>query len=89
MNWELFKDQFEEGWGLKLRPFIESGECDKIYAKLKADKEEGRFICPHYSDTWKAFKVCPWNKLKVVIIGQDPYPYYYNKKYVADGLKAK
>lgn len=88
MLWSKFEHLFEEGWGEKLRPFIESEECDKIYKRLKEDSNprEGRIICPASENVWRAFKVCPWNKLKVVIIGLDPYPYYYNKKYVADGL---
>lgn len=31
-------------------------------------------ICPSYGDIFKAFNLCPYNDLKVVCIGQDPYP---------------
>jgi uracil-DNA glycosylase len=30
-------------------------------------------ICPSYGDIFKAFNLCPYNDLKVVCIGQDPY----------------
>ena len=39
-------------------------------------------ICPNMSDIFKAFNLCPYNNLKVVIIGQDPYP----QKDVATGV---
>lgn len=33
-------------------------------------------ICPNMSDIFKAFNICDYNNLKVVMIGQDPYPQY-------------
>lgn len=39
MNWELFKECFHESWHSKMQPFIESEECDKIYAYLKKNQE--------------------------------------------------
>lgn len=31
-------------------------------------------LCPNIKDVFKAFKLCPYNKCRVVFIGQDPYP---------------
>lgn len=31
-------------------------------------------ICPSKSNIFKAFKLCPYNKLRVCCIGMDPYP---------------
>lgn len=31
-------------------------------------------IMPAYKDIFKAFYICPYNELKVIFIGQDPYP---------------
>lgn len=31
-------------------------------------------ICPDINDIFRAFKLCPYNNLKVVMLGQDPYP---------------
>lgn len=39
-------------------------------------------ICPDISNIFKAFEVCPYNNLKIVMIGQDPYP----QKGVATGI---
>lgn len=36
MIWEKFKDHFHESWHDVMQPFIESEECDKIYAFLKS-----------------------------------------------------
>lgn len=39
-------------------------------------------ICPNLPDVFRAFELCPYNSLKVVMIGQDPYP----QKNVATGV---
>jgi uracil-DNA glycosylase len=41
---------------------------------LKTREEYSKFVCyPPGSKLFRAFDECPFNKLKVVIIGQDPY----------------
>lgn len=49
---------------------------------LKEEREKGKTILPwsngHHFNIFNAFLYTPRNKVKVVIIGQDPYP---NKKY--------
>ena len=39
-------------------------------------------ICPAYKDIFKAFNKCPYRKLRLVIVGQEPY----SQKNVATGL---
>ena len=39
-------------------------------------------ICPAYKDIFKAFNKCPYRKLRLIIVGQDPY----SQKNVATGL---
>ena len=58
---------------------IDLKEADGILRKLSASNH---VICPQFSDIFKAFRLCPLNSLRVVIIGQDPYP----QKGVATGL---
>jgi hypothetical protein len=41
MNWEKFKELFHESWHVKMRPFIESKECDDIYEFLKKESKRG------------------------------------------------
>ena len=42
---------------------------DKLKEELKQFK-----VTPQEKDWFKAFELCPLNKVKVVILGQDPYP---------------
>lgn len=39
---------------------------------LQKERRERR-IYPHSDDTFRAFKITPYNSIKVVILGQDPY----------------
>lgn len=43
------------------------------FPKILKDKAEGKIIYPRQEDVLKCFKLCPLDKVKVVIIGQDPY----------------
>ena len=86
MNWELFKDQFHESWHTKIRPFIESEACDKIYAQLKADSKRGKMIAPLSHNVWRCFKETPMDEVKVILIGMCPYHTVINGTPVADGL---
>jgi len=70
------------GWTTKLRGFIMSSDFDKILDKLYNEKEEGRRFTPPLKQVFRAFEECPVNDLKIVMIGQDPYPTFG----VADGL---
>lgn len=47
---------------------------EKIYPKLrKLKREKNKTILPVSSKIYRAFKECPLDKVKVVILGQDPY----------------
>jgi uracil-DNA glycosylase len=86
MNWEKFKDQFHESWHVKMKPFIESEECDGIYEFLKKESKRGKKIAPLSSNVFRAFKETPFNELKLVMMGMCPYHTMKNGEYVADGL---
>lgn len=86
MNWELFKDLFHESWHAKMKPFIESEECDKIYEFLKKESKRGKKIAPLSPNVFRAFKETPLDKLKVVMIGMCPYHTLKDGSPVADGL---
>lgn len=65
------------------RPFgndwddVLAGEFEKeYYARLRSflkEQYESRNVYPLMEDMWTAFKLTPFNKVKVVIVGQDPY----------------
>lgn len=54
---------------------------DIILSKLELEYKTKR-ICPMQRDVFKAFKLCSYDELKVVMVGQDPYP----QKGVATGI---
>lgn len=86
MDFDKFKDQFDESWHHKVRPFIESEECDKIYEYLKKESKRGKKIAPLSSNTFRAFRETKLNNLKVVLMGMCPYHTFKNGDPVADGL---
>jgi len=79
---EKLKSCFEEGWWQKLSPFFVNGGFDNIARTLNAQKNTGLEVTPGFDKVFRAFKECPYDKLKVVMMGQDPY----YQKGVADGL---
>ena len=87
MNWEKFKDNFHESWHSKMQPFIESEECDKIYAYLKKEAGRGKKIAPLSSNVYRCFLETPLTELKVVLMGMCPYhTTTRDGQPVADGL---
>ncbi len=50
---------------------IDLNEADRIMKKLSASKTT---ICPNLKDIFKAFRLCPLDSLKAIILAQDPYP---------------
>lgn len=83
---ENLRDNFrkimaESGWGLFMEDFAKSTMFNTLMQNLRA-KDLGEGITPDIKSVFRAFRECPLHELKVVIIGQDPYP----KHGVADGL---
>ena len=87
INLEEIKDKLIEklipsGWANKLRGILKSSDFDKILITLYKMREDGKRFTPPLKNVFNAFEKCPVKDLRVVIIGQDPYPYLN----VADGL---
>jgi uracil-DNA glycosylase len=70
---KLFDKLEPNGWGKKLKPFIFSGDFDNILIELIRLSEENKNFTPTLKDLFKAFEECPYDELKVIIIGQEPY----------------
>ena len=51
---------------------LDRNETMKIMGWLRSINQST--LCPSIKDVFKAFKLCPYNKCRVVFIGQDPYP---------------
>jgi len=71
---KLYENLKPSGWGDKLKSFILSSDFDKILAQLLAGAKQGKRFTPVLKQVFRAFEECPLDKLKVVVIGQDPYP---------------
>lgn len=57
----VLRDEFDKPYMIKLRQF------------LKDEKQAGKTIYPKNADIFNAFAKTPFDKVKVVILGQDPY----------------
>lgn len=76
-------------WYSALNHFITKSEFTEIIEKLVYEVEQGKRFVPKVKNTLNAFKECDLKDLKVVVIGQDPYPWLYKNHpdgTVADGL---
>lgn len=76
-------------WYTALSSFTNSSDFTKIINDLILEKENGYRFVPKIKDVFNPFIKCKLEDLKVVIIGQDPYPSLYNKNEdttIADGL---
>lgn len=58
---EILHEEFEKDYMIKLKQF------------LKQEKEAGHKVYPKGGDIFNAFNKTPLDKLKVLILGQDPY----------------
>lgn len=72
---KLYERLRSSGWGDKLKTFIISQDFDKILHRLLKEAQDGQRFTPVLKQVFRAFEECPYKDLKVVIIGQDPYPY--------------
>ena len=70
------------GWDKMLSPYINGLDFDVIMNTLVQNVNRGRRFTPKFKDVFNAFYECPYDKVKVVIVGQDPYPQLGS----ADGL---
>lgn len=86
MVFEKFKPFFHESWWTKIQPFIESEECNQIYAFLKKESQRGKIITPSSSATYRAFLETPLTDLKAALLSYCPYHTVTNGVPVADGL---
>lgn len=86
MKWESFEGMFHESWHSKMKPFIESEACDKIYQFLKKESGRGKKIAPLSSDVFRCFKETSLDNLKIVIMGLSPYHTFRNGIPVTNGL---
>lgn len=87
MNLEEIKQKMFEklepsGWDRFFKSFIFSSEFDLVLNQLYDQTKIDKRFTPPLKQVFRAFEECPHDELKVVIIGQDPYP----QLGIADGI---
>ena len=65
--------KIEESWKRVLAPEFEKPYFQNLVQQLHAEKRAGRTIYPPGPLIFNAFALTPFDKVKVVILGQDPY----------------
>ncbi|MBG9377789.1 uracil-DNA glycosylase [Panacibacter sp. DH6] len=65
--------KIESSWKEVLHKEFTKAYFEQIVAFLKIEKTQGKIIYPPGSLIFNAFDKTPFNKVKVVILGQDPY----------------
>ena len=70
------------GWARVLRSFIYSKDFENIVLSLAKQTRDGKRFTPTMKNWFRAFEECPYDQLKVVMVGQDPYPGFGH----ADGI---
>lgn len=73
-------------WWPKIKPFFFQGGFDSIFAKLKQDSARGKKIFPSSENVFRAFKECPIDEIKLIVLAMSPYHVLNNGIIVADGL---
>lgn len=72
-------------WYINNHELFDSQEMQNLMGFIIHEYKVGK-IAPLQKDVFKAFKLTPWEKVKVVIVGQDPYPTFTNDVPDATGL---
>ena len=68
--------KIEKSWREALAQEFEKPYFGELVRILHEEKASGQTIYPPGSRIFKAFELCPLDKVKVVILGQDPYHGY-------------
>lgn len=65
--------QLEESWKAQLHAEFAKPYFQQLVGFLKAEKAAGKTIYPPGGAIFRAFELTPFDQVKVVILGQDPY----------------
>lgn len=63
----------EPSWKQRLKGEFEKDYFKTLKKKLAEEVNKGVTIYPPPHQVYRAFELCPWSNLKVVLLGQDPY----------------
>lgn len=84
---KLYERLKPSGWGDVLKAFLLSSDMTKILTTLHEESQEGMKFTPKLKQVFRFLEECPYSKLKVVMLLQDPYPLLaHGGITVADGI---
>lgn len=69
----MMEVRIEDSWKKALGAEFSKPYFGEIASFLHSEKNAGKVIYPRGGDIFKAFELCPVDRVKVVILGQDPY----------------
>lgn len=85
LNKEGFKPALDT-WYNKLESLFDNDTMDGIYTYIKDRSSKGHKVLPGASNVFRAFRECPYNDIKLCILGMSPYHSVINSTVVADGI---
>ncbi len=65
---------FDKSWAESLLPEFDKDYMKSLKVFLREEKDKGKVIFPHSSLWFNALNSTPLDRVRVVILGQDPYP---------------
>jgi uracil-DNA glycosylase len=66
--------QLGEGWAEALKPILKTEYADQLINGLDFEYVFMEMYPKEKKDIFKAFRVCPWDSLRAVVIGTEPGP---------------
>lgn len=68
---KIYERLVPSGWGEVLKLFLLGSEMTTILTTLLKEAKEGKRFTPKVSQIFAAFEKCPYEKMSVVMMGQD------------------
>lgn len=68
------KEMLGESWYPVMLPELQKDYFETLKEELRKEYFEYK-VCPEPQNIFKAFQLTPFENVKVVMVGQDPYPY--------------
>lgn len=69
----MSQSPFHSSWDPYLLPELKKPYMQQVLAFLKTERKAGKSIYPPAENIFQALKLTPFDQVKVVILGQDPY----------------
>ncbi len=65
--------RLEPSWKARIGDYLQRPDMQELSAFLRQEKARGKHIFPPGPQIFSAFDATPFDQVKVVVLGQDPY----------------